>query len=524
MTNLIPLDANAINALRTSVSWTIPELMVLFGAITILAIEALAGPRLRKSTEPIVALLTTGFAFLTNLLLHANSAPFDIHDYAFNGMIAIDAVTGILRAIILATLFIGFLFTLRHQIWNGIRSEYYSLAMFAAVGAILMVEASHLIVLVLGLEILSLPLYTLAALRKRDSRSKEAALKYFVLGSLASAVLIFGLMLIYGGAGSIDYRQLYQPQLNPALYTIGALFVLVGLLFKGGLMPFYVWSPDVYEGAPDAVVGLMAALAKVGAFGALIRLAGPFVTAIPGVLLSSLAIVAGLTMLFGNLLALAQNNLKRLLAYSSVAHAGYLLLGILAATKANTLSLGLSAVLFYLGTYLLTIVAAFALIAHLQGRDGHWTIDDLEGAGNRHPGFAFTLTVLLLSLGGIPPLAGFFGKAYIFHAAMGAGLEGWAVFGVLTSVMSVYYYLRVIVAMYFKPEKVPLVLDTTGGAPRLASNLVVLYLFLLGLVPGLFYGPAWQASRWEGRGRPFPEARGPNAAVESAVKAIYGPK
>ena len=519
-----PSMSTQLADLRGSVSWTIPELMLIFGAVVILAIEALAGPPLRKHLEPLVALLTVGLAFLTNCALHIQSAGLDVHFPAFSGLVAIDATTGILRAIILATLFLGYLFTLKRQIWTGIRSEYYSLTMLSAVGAIVMVEASHLLTLVIGLEILSLPLYTLAALRKHDARSREAGLKYFILGSLASGILIFGLALLYGACGSVAYDQLFHAHVDGRFYAIGGMLVLTGLLFKGGLMPFYVWSPDVYEGAPDSIVGLMAALAKVGAFGALLRLTPALFTGLPNALPLVLVVVSAATMLLGNVIALAQTNIKRLLAYSSVAHAGYLLLGILALSHRATAALATSAILFYLATYLITIVAAFALISLLQGPDGRWEIADLEGAASRHPGFAFTLTILMFSLAGVPPLAGFFGKAYVFHAVVGAGYPELAAFGMVTSVISVFYYLRVIVALYFRPELRPLSFATDASAPRYATTFVVIYLILLGLAPSIIYGPAWKAARWGGQSRPFPASATASPQVKQAEQSLFAPE
>ncbi|HYE79830.1 MAG TPA: NADH-quinone oxidoreductase subunit N [bacterium] len=518
---------NELNALLRDVQysflWTAPEILLALGALLLLAIEALAGPPVRKRLEPVVALMTVGLAFVTNLLLHLQSAAIDVHHLAWGDMVAIDAQTGILRAVILATLFLGYCFALRRQVWNAVRSEYYALTMFSAVGAIVMVQATHLLILVMGLEILSLPLYTLAAMRKQDARSREAGLKYFVLGSLSSGLLIYGIALLYGGSGSAHYEQLYAANLHRGLYQAGAVLVLAGLLFKGGLMPFYVWSPDVYEGAPDAFVGLMAALAKVGAFGALIRLAAPFFSAVPGGLEATLAVVAALTMVLGNLLALAQTNLKRLLAYSSVAHAGYLLLGVLALGPRGDAGLAQSAIVFYLATYLLTIVAAFALVSLLRGKEGGWELADLEGAASRHPAFAFTLAVLMFSLAGIPPLAGFFGKAYTFHAAVGAGYTGLAVLGMLTSVVSVFYYLRVIVAMYLRPERAHLPLEDGGPAGRFATRAIVVYLLVLGLLPGIVYGPAWMAARHSGRPEVFPPRALPNDQVRQAQNAVFGP-
>ncbi|MCG3151454.1 MAG: NAD(P)H-quinone oxidoreductase subunit 2, chloroplastic [bacterium] len=522
MNNSPVLTPTQLIELTGSLQMIVPELMLAVGAIMIIAIEALASPPVRRRTEALVALLTVILALLTNVALHVQLAPDDLHFVAFDGLLAIDAGTGILRGIILGTLLVGYLFTWHRQIWTAVRSEFYALSLIAAMGAIIMVEASHLLVLILGLELLSLPLYTFAALRKDSSRSREAGLKYLILGSLASAIMVFGMALIYAGVGSVQYDQLYTARIDSRMYGVGAIMVLTGLLFKGGLLPFYAWSPDVYEGAPDSQVGLMAALAKVGAFGALMQLAGPFFTGLPSALPACLTLVAGATMLLGNLQALAQTNLKRLLAYSSVAHAGYLLLGILAMSSLQTLVLAKSAIYFYMSTYLVTIVAAFGLIAWLQGKEGRWEISDLAGAGQRHPGWATTLTILLFSLAGIPPLAGFFGKAYVFHAAVGAGFINLAVFGVLTSVLSVYYYLRVIVAIWFEPEQAQLSL--TEPAPgRLAARAVMVWLLVLGLMPGLIYNMAYRASRWNGQARYFPGPSLPDQQVQEALNAVYAP-
>jgi NADH-quinone oxidoreductase subunit N len=340
------------------------------------------------------------------------------------------------------------------------RGEFYALTLFAAVGMSLLGMASDLLVAFISIEVMSLATYALAAWMRRGRKPAEAAFKYFVLGAFSSALLIYGAALVYGATGSTLFSEL--PRGGGTLLLVGLGLVAAGLAFKIAAVPFHLWTPDVYEGAPTPVTAFMAAGVKTAAFALLTRLvvsawSGPAGDQGLGGVLAALAI---LTMLFGNLLALPQRSVKRMLAYSSIAHAGYLLVGVVSAGAAGAREVALSALLFYLASYTATVIGAFAVVGALERRGApgdepadQWDLSRLAGLARRRPALAFAMTVFMLSLAGIPPTAGFVGKLLVFKAAIGAQAYGLAVAGVLTSALGAYYYLRVVVYMYMRaPE------------------------------------------------------------------------
>lgn len=324
--------------------------------------------------------------------------------------------------------------------------EFYSLLLLSTAGMFLLVGAVDLMAVFLGLELMSIPLYVMAGFDRRNLRSNESAFKYFLVGSFASAILLYGIALIYGVTGTLEFAGIQKgfPPGNP-LGMIGLAMVIVGFAFKVATVPFHQWAPDVYEGAPTAVTAYMATTVKVAAFAALLRLLVQAFGPVTASLVDLFWILAVLTILVGNVMALIQNNLKRLLAYSSIAHAGYLLIGFATGSVE-----GYAAVLFYLLVYVFTNVGAFAvLVALTQDRRDCDSFDDLAGLARQRPGLAALLTLFALSLAGIPGTAGFFAKFFLFKAAVGSGQTVLALVGVLGSVISVYYYLRLPVVMYF---------------------------------------------------------------------------
>jgi NADH-quinone oxidoreductase subunit N len=343
------------------------------------------------------------------------------------------------------------------------RGEYYALALYGASGMVLLGMASDLLVTFIAVEIMSLAVYALAAWPRRGQRPAEAAFKYFILGSFASALLLYGSALAYGATGSTLFSSFGRGG-GPLLFA-GLALVLVGLLFKVAAVPFHAWTPEVYEGAPTPVTAFMAAGVKAAAFAVLARaflaiLAGSSsaVGSQFGGLLGGIAI---LSMIVGNLFALPQRNVKRMLAYSSIAHAGYLLLGVVAASAADVRSAALSSVLFYLAAYAVTSVGAFAVLGVLE-RIGAtpdadpvraWDVSRFAGLGTRRPVLAFAMAIFMLSLAGVPPTAGFVAKLSVFQAAVSAKAYALAVVGVLTSVLGAYYYLRVVVVMFMRPAE-----------------------------------------------------------------------
>jgi NADH-quinone oxidoreductase subunit N len=365
--------------------------------------------------------------------------------------------------------------------------EYYALVLFATAGMMLLASAGDLIVVFLALELMSLSLYILAGLFKLRLASGEASLKYFLLGAFASSFLLYGVALLYGATGTTNLDRLAAAAVGRTrdpLFVIGLGMLLVGLGFKISSVPFHMWAPDVYEGAPTSITALIATGSKAAAFAALIRVLVVAVRAAAADWTALLWALAAVTMTVGNVVAIAQSNLKRMLAYSSIAHVGYMLVGLVAGGTTGT-----GAVLFYLLAYTFTTVGTFGVIT-LSQRLGEEAVNvaDYAGLARRNPVLAATLTVFLLSLIGIPPLAGFVAKFYLFGSAVRAGFVWLAVIGVLNSAIAAYYYLRVIVYMYMRE---PQGADAGAGyAPSFAGGLALaialIGIVVLGLMPAPF--------------------------------------
>jgi NADH-quinone oxidoreductase subunit N len=368
---------------------------------------------------------------------------------------------------------------------GGESGEYYALVLFSTAGMMLMASAGDLIVVFLSLELMSLSLYVLAGLFKRRLTSGEASMKYFLLGAFATSFLLYGIALIYGATGSTNLDRIAASAAargGDPLLLIGLGLLLVGFGFKISSVPFHMWAPDVYEGAPTTITALIATGSKAGAFAALIRV---LMVALPGAQADWSALlwgVAALSMTLGNVVALAQSNLKRMLAYSSIAHVGYMLMGLVAGGAP-----GMGAILFYLLAYTFTTIGAFGVIA-LCARAGEEAVEvgDYAGLARRHPVLAATLALFLLSLIGIPPLAGFVAKFYLFGSAVRAGYIWLTVIAVLNSAVAAYYYLRVIVYMYMREPEGESVAVAPSLAGGLALAIALVGIVLLGVVPAPF--------------------------------------
>jgi NADH-quinone oxidoreductase subunit N len=370
-------------------------------------------------------------------------------------------------------------------------AEYYALLLFATVGMMLMAAGAHLIMIFLGLEVMSIAIYVLAGLFREDARSNEASLKYLLLGAFSSAFFLFGMAMLYGAAGGTLFlsdlaARLAGDTLLKPLTLLAIALLLVGFGFKVASVPFHMWTPDVYEGAPTSVTAFMAVGVKAAAFAAFARV---FFLAFPAfqpdwqIVLWVLAVA---TMTLGNIVAIAQTNIKRMLAYSSIAHAGYLLVAIIAANQLGAVSL-----MYYLLAYTLMNLGAFGVVI-LVGRkkDSYLSIYDYSGLGAQHPALAAAMALFMFALAGIPPTAGFVGKFYIFSAAVQAGYIWLAIIGVMNSVVSVYYYLRITVFMYMKPPEADL--GPVDFAPALTATLLItaVGVLLIGVFPGFIYNLA----------------------------------
>jgi NADH-quinone oxidoreductase subunit N len=369
--------------------------------------------------------------------------------------------------------------------------------LFAATGMLLMAASAHFIMIFLGLEIMSIAVYVLAGLFREDPRSNEAALKYLVLGAFASGFLLFGMAMLYGASGGTLYLNELAGKLGSLaaltkpLTLLGLALIIVGFGFKVASVPFHMWTPDVYEGAPTNVTAFMAVGVKAAAFAAFARVmfqVFPDFTVQWNMVLWVLAVA---TMTLGNVVAIAQTNIKRMLAYSSIAHAGYLMVALVAANQLGAVSL-----LYYLLAYTLMNVGAFAVVI-LVGRkkDSYLNIYDYSGLGFQHPALAATMAIFMFALAGVPPTAGFVGKFYIFSAAVQAGYIWLAIIGVLNSLVSVYYYLRITVLMYMRPAEAELgPIPFTYGL-TLAVALTAVATLAIGIFPNFFYNMAVNSVR-----------------------------
>ncbi|MBI3449000.1 MAG: NADH-quinone oxidoreductase subunit N [Acidobacteria bacterium] len=407
---------------------------------------------------------------------------------AFGGMVAADRLALAFDMIFLATGALAILLAMSALRREGVdHGEYYALVLFALAGMTMMAGSANLLVLFLGLEILSLPLYIMSAFTRTRERSLEASMKYFLMGAFSTGFTLYGMALLYGATGTLDLRAMAGSAAAPghhAMLLVGVALTLIGFLFKIAAVPFHFWLPDVYQGAPTFVTGFMIAGTKAAAFATLLRiLTTAFWGGAPSVPWAGmLSIVAVLTMTLGNVVALAQNNIKRMLAYSSIAHAGYLLVAVVCRTEA-----GVSGVVFYLASYLFINVGAFVVV-HLvehtrEGDEVGELLQAYAGLGKREPWAAAAMAVFMFALTGMPLTSGFVGKFLIFKAAIDSNLYALAILGVLNSVVSAAYYLRVIVYMYFRePATEPQPLRSPLPA-TLALAGSVLGVFYLGLAP-----------------------------------------
>lgn len=422
----------------------LPELIVLSMAIIGLLISAWWSERASR-----FVIYASMVALLGACMVHLGALP--VEGKMFHGMLIENRFTQAVKLLILFSSIV-ILWMLRsqdHQDTHYRLCEYPVLILFAVVGMMLMVSANHFLALYMGLELQSLALYVLATLNRHHARSSEAGLKYFILGSLASGLLLFGCSFIYGFSGTLNFDMLYRLLLQDEHLTIGIViglvFVLIGLCFKISAVPFHMWVPDVYQGAPTVVTAFFATATKVAGVAVLIRvLQGAFGNA-ASQWQHMILILSLLSMVVGALGAIRQYNIKRLLAYSAIGHVGYILLGMVAGDIS-----GIQAVMIYMSIYITMTLGVFAVVMMMRTKEGeHVDISMFAGLSKSEPLLAMVMAILLLSMAGIPPMAGFMGKFYIFKAAMNKGLYAAAIIGVLTSVISAFYYLRVIKIMYF---------------------------------------------------------------------------
>jgi len=403
---------------------------------------------------------------------------------AYGGMVRVGGYSSYFTLLFLAATFMTLLLAREYlQKLQNHRGEFSVLILFATIGMILMASALDLIVIFLGLELMSISLYVLAGFFRKQEQSNEAGLKYFLLGSFATGFLLYGIALLYGAVGTtniVAMREQFASLASNALFLIGVAMLLVGFAFKVAAVPFHMWAPDVYEGAPTVVTAFMSTGAKAAAFSAFVSV---FIGAFDfngSAVSEALAVIAAASMVIGNVLAVVQKNLKRMLAYSSIAHAGYMLTGIAAGNPE-----GQTGILFYVVAYTFMNIGSFGVLSMMERGEGKGlTFDDYAGLSAKRPLLAALMALFMFSLAGIPPFAGFFGKYYVFLSAVKADMTWLAVVGVLTSVVSVYYYLRLVVVMYFRDGEADV-----AAQPSLQSMLAVclaaIFVIQLGVYPSM---------------------------------------
>lgn len=460
----------------------VPAIIVAVTGMAVLLAQAFAG---RDRTGPAAALTLAGLAAsLASVVLVARGHGLG---QATGGVYAADAFAVFFHFLILSIAVVAVLLSPGYLRATGIPGgEYYALLLFCVVGMLGLVSCTELVSLFVALEIMSVSLYAMAGLDRGRVESQESAMKYFITGAFSSAFLLYGIALLYGVSGSTTLGRISaavaaRPSGDAALLPVlGVGLLLVGFGFKVASVPFHMWAPDVYEGAPTTVTAIMAAGVKASAFAALLRVLIQAVPSLASEWRPAVAVLAVLTMLVGNLGALAQSNVKRMLAFSSVAHAGYLLAALVAAPGQ-----GAEAVLFYLVAYAAVNLGGFGVLAALarQGREP-LLLTDLAGLGQRRPVLAAAMTLFLVSLTGVPVSGGFVGKFYLFSAAVNADYVSLAVIGVLMSVVSAYYYLRVVVAMYMREPVGEDSWAPVGVLPAAALGAVAVVVLGLGIYPG----------------------------------------
>jgi NADH-quinone oxidoreductase subunit N len=468
----------------------LPLIIIIVTALTVLLVGVFSSAE-KKSSLGYMSLIGVGLALLCIFKYS------DRNISAYNGMFISDGFSLFISAIVCIVTFLTILISINYQkIFTVINcGEYYCLLLFAALGMILMGSSGNLIMVFLALETMSISIYALAGFRKDRERSIESAMKYFLLGAFASGFLLYGFALIYGATGTMDIIKIGEFfKTNPgALHTpltmCALAMITVGFGFKIAMVPFHMWTPDVYEGAPSPVTGFMATGVKAAAFAALLRVFFTALSPLQPDWTTLMWIMAVLTMTTGNVLALAQKDLKRMLAYSSIAHAGYLLVGFVAGD-----SIAIAGMLFYLLGYAFMNLGAFGVLS-LLGKKGEECTDlsDYAGMGFKYPLIGLVMAVFMFSMAGIPPTVGFMGKFYIFTAAIKSGFIWLAVIGVINSVISLYFYLRVIVYMYFKESDEAVPLSSPSPTIIAAIFLAAAGVMVMGMFPSGFWDMAVNA-------------------------------
>ena len=466
-----------MNGIQSDLFAALPEIFVLSMAMFILLLDLFIKPRNRIVIYILSQITLLGAATIT-ISTHSPGV-----GYSFSGMFVDDPMADVLKLMIYLSTSIMLIYTRSYISLRGMfRGEFYALVLFAVLGMMIMVSGQHFLTLYMGLELLSLCLYALVALDRDNAQATEAAMKYFVLGALASGMLLYGMSMIYGATGSLNISEVASALASGAqdrpVLVLGLVFIVAGIAFKLGAVPFQMWVPDVYQGSPTAVTIFIGSVTELAAFAFVMRLfiQGLYVLAIDWQ--GMLVIMAVLSIVIGNITAIAQTNLKRMLAYSTISHMGYLLYGFMS-VSAN----GYASAMFYISSYVIMSLCSFGIIL-LLSRKGFEAenLDDLKGLNQRSPWFAFLMMITMFSMAGIPPTLGFYAKFTVLQAALQAGYLWLVVFAVLMAVVGAFYYLRIVKLMYFDEP-----LDNSPIVNHVEMNMVLsvnaLGLLALGMMP-----------------------------------------
>ena len=460
----------------------LPEIAILVSACVVLIADLFVPPARRRISFWLTQ--TALFVAIWIVVTTAQLAPVR----SFGGMVVDDMLADVLKLFALVTVSLMLFYSRAYLAARGLfRGETFVLTLFALLGMMVMTAAGNFVTLYLGLELMSLSLYALVALQRDASAPSEAAMKYFVLGALASGMLLYGISMIYGATGHLDLDAVADASLgaqgNRTLLVLGLVFVVSGIAFKLGVVPYHMWVPDVYHGAPTPITLLIGTAPKLAAFAFTLRVLAGALKGLEFDWQGMLVVLALLSMLLGNLIAIAQSNIKRMLAYSTIANMGFMLMGFLAADPN-----GYSAAMFYVVAYVLTSLASFGVVL-LLSREGFEAdrLDDFRGLNRRSPWWAFVMLIVMFSLAGVPPTLGFYAKFAVIEAAVNQGFVWLAVVAVLTSVVGAFYYLRVVKLMYFDDPVDTAPIEAPGDARALLSaNGIALLVF--GIAPQYLMG------------------------------------
>jgi NADH-quinone oxidoreductase subunit N len=465
--------------------YLLPEIFLVFSGIMALVIDML---RRGKNKKPVAYWSIITFIVTAVLLLER----WREIGFFMNGLGRLNPVVNLFGIVFLAAALLTVLLSISYLERLGYGyGEFYSLLIFSVLGMFIMASAADLLVFFLGLELMSIPLYIMTGLFRTKKESNEAAIKYLIMGAFSTAFILYGIALMFGAVGTTKYIGIAQAisagdtVSQSAIFLLSLILIIVGFSFKLAIAPFHMWTPDVYQGAPTPLTGFMSVAVKGAAYAALFSVLAALFSAKSEwtVILQFLAIV---TMTWGNVAALRQQNIKRMLAYSSIAHSGYILVGITAYGNLETANISLAAVIFYLAIYLFMNIGAFGAAMVVAGKDDQeYLIDGYKGLSRRKPFLALALAVFMFSLMGIPPLAGFAAKFQVFYAAIKAGFVSLAVVAVLNSVVSVYYYLRIVLYMYMEKDGQERDISRAAVVERIVIGLLAAAILVFGLFPSL---------------------------------------